>query len=133
MAESGSTSAQPRLRDVITNLRPQVTFLWGGVAGVVVAAIAVGALFFTGVFTVNTAGLVSLDSQKVELRIQLELEDSSITTEVACPETIVAPIGFSFVCMVQTPEGYVSQADVTITNVIGDINWNLRTELPQDG
>jgi hypothetical protein len=133
MAESGSTSAQPRLRDVITNLRPQVTFLWGVVAGVVAAVIAVGALFFTGVFTVNTAGLVSLDSQKVALRIQVELEESGTTTEVACPETIVAPIGFAFVCMVQTPGGAVSQAEVTITNVLGDINWYLRSELPQDG
>ena len=122
----------PRLRDVIAQLSPRVTFLWGGALGIVASSIVVGALFVFGIFAVNSAGLVSLDSQKVALRIQLELEDAGITATVACPESIVAPVGFLFVCMVQTPAGYVSQAEVAISNVLGDVNWNLRTELPLD-
>jgi hypothetical protein len=98
--------------------------------GTVLSVVAVGALFVMGVFSLNTSGLVSLDSDKVALRIQLELEESGIMATVGCPEQVVAPVGFLFVCMVQTPEGYVSQAEVAIVNVLGDINWNLRTELP---
>jgi hypothetical protein len=98
--------------------------------GAIASAIAVVALLAFGIFTINTAGLVSLDSNKVELRIQSELEEVGITTTVGCPESIVAPVGFLFVCSVQTPEGAVSMAEVAIANVLGDIIWNLRTELP---
>ena len=122
----------PRLRDVIAQLSPRVTFLWGGALGIVASSIVIGALFIFGIFAVNSAGLVSLDSEKVALRIQLELEDAGTTATVACPESIVAPVGFLFVCMAQTPAGYVSQAEVAITNMLGDISWNLRTELPLD-
>jgi hypothetical protein len=118
------------MRDVIASLRPQVTFWWGSLIGTILAAVAVVAMFILGIFTLNTSGLVSLDSDKVAMRIQLELEEAGIVATVACPEQVVAPVGFLFVCMVQTPEGYVSQAEVAIVNVLGDINWNLRTELP---
>lgn len=98
--------------------------------GFLVAIVAVFAMFLLGIFTFNTSGLVSLDSDKVALRIQFELEEAGIVASVACPDQVVAPVGFLFVCMAQTPEGYVSQAEVAIVNVLGDINWNLRTELP---
>jgi hypothetical protein len=98
--------------------------------GAVVAAGLVVAMFVLGIFTFNSSGLVSLDSEKVALRIQLELEEEGIEATVGCPEQIVAPIGFTFVCMAQTPEGYVTQAEVAIVNVLGDFNWSLRTELP---
>lgn len=130
MSESGSSASQPRMRDVISSLRPQVTFWWGSLMGFLVAIVAVFAMFLLGIFTFNTSGLVSLDSDKVALRIQFELEEAGIVASVACPDQVVAPVGFLFVCMAQTPEGYVSQAEVAIVNVLGDINWNLRTELP---
>ena len=130
MSESGKSPAQPRMRDVIAALRPQVTFWWGSFMGAIVAAGLVVAMFVLGIFTFNTSGLVSLDSEKVALRIQLELEEAGIVATVACPEQLLAPVGFQFVCMAQTTEGYVSQAEVAIVNVLGDINWNLRTELP---
>jgi hypothetical protein len=130
MAESKGSAAQPRLRDVIASLTPQVTFWWGSGLGVIASAIAAAALLASGILTINSAGLVSLDSNKVELQIQSKLEEVGITTTVGCPESIVAPAGFLFVCSVQTPEGAVSMAEVAIVNVLGDISWNLRTELP---
>ena len=98
--------------------------------GMIVAAVLVVAMFVLGLFTFNTSGLVTLDSAKVELRIQLELEDKGITATLECPEQIVAPTGFMFLCLAQTPEGYVSHTQVTIANVLGDLIWNLKTELP---
>ena len=98
--------------------------------GTIVAAVLVVAMFVLGLFTFNTSGLVSLDSAKVELRIQLELEEQGITATVNCPDDILAPKFFMFLCNAQTPDGYVSQAQVTIANVLGDIIWNLKTELP---
>ena len=130
MAKSGSTTAQPRLRDVITNLRPQVTFLWGIVAGIFVSTSAVVALLVVGVLSANTNGLVALDSEKVALRIQLELEDAGYSTIVDCPNPIAAPVGFMFQCVAEDPRGNVAKVEVIISNVLGDINWNLRTELP---
>ena len=130
MSESVDNVAQPRMRDVIASLRPQVTFWWGNLMGMIVAVVLVFVMFVLGIFTLNTAGLVSLDAEKVALRIQLGLEEQGIIATVACPEKLLAPVGFQFVCMVQTPEGNVSQASVSIVNPLGDINWGLRTELP---
>lgn len=120
----------PRLRDVIAQLSPRVTFLWGGAVGVIASSMIVGALFVFGIFSVNSAGLVSLDSEKVALRIQLELEEAGYNTVVTCPDPISAPVGFMFQCVAEDPRGYVAKVEVHITNVLGDINWNLRTELP---
>jgi hypothetical protein len=78
MSESGKSPAQPRMRDVIAALRPQVTFWWGSFMGAIVAAGLVVAMFVLGIFTFNTSGLVSLDSEKVALRIQLELEEAGL-------------------------------------------------------
>jgi hypothetical protein len=130
MAESGSAKAQPRFRDVIATLRPQVMFWWGTGVGVLVSGIGVIVLFLLGVLTTNTSGLVSLDSEKVALRIQLELEEAGYSTTVQCPNPIAAPIGFMFQCVAQDLNGNVAKVEVAITNVLGDINWNLRTELP---
>jgi len=130
MSQSANSAPQPRMRDVIASLRPQVTFWWGSFTGAVVAFVLVVTMFILGIFTLNTSGLVSLNSEQVALRIQLELEESGIVSTVACPEQLLAPVGFQFVCMVETPEGYVSQAEVAIVNVLGDVNWKLRTELP---
>ena len=98
--------------------------------GTIVAAVLVVAMFVLGLFTFNTSGLVSLNSDNVELRIQVELEEQGIAAIVECPEQIIAPMGFMFLCIAQTPEGYVSHTQVTIANVLGDILWNLKTELP---
>ena len=130
MSESANSAPQPRMRDVIASLRPQVTFWWGSFMGVVVAAALAFTMFILGIFTFNNSGLVTLNSEQVALRIQVALEEEGIEATVGCPDPIVAPIGFSFVCMAQTPKGYVTQADVAIVNVLGDINWSLRTELP---
>ena len=130
MAESGSAKAQPRFRDVIATRRPQVMFWWGTGVGVLVSGIGVIVLFLLGVLTTNTSGLVSLDSEKVALRIQLELEEAGYSTTVQCPNPIAAPIGFMFQCVAQDLNGNVAKVEVAITNVLGDINWNLRTELP---
>jgi hypothetical protein len=35
-----------------------------------------------------------------------------------------------FQCVAQDTSGNVAKVEVAITNVLGDINWNLRTELP---
>jgi hypothetical protein len=133
MAESKGSAAQPRFRDVVATLRPQVTFWWGSGLGVIASAIAVAALLAFGIFTINTAGLVSLDSDKVALRIQTELEDAGINTVVDCPDELVAPVGFLFVCMAQTPDGAVAQVETTIVNVLGDVIWDLRSDLPVNG
>jgi hypothetical protein len=133
MADSKDSAAQPRFRDVVATLRPQVTFWWGSGLGVIASAIAVTALLAFGIFTINTAGLVSLDSDKVALRIQTELEDAGIKTAVDCPDELVAPVGFLFVCMAQTPDGAVAQVEATIVNVLGDVIWDLRSDLPVNG
>ena len=130
MDDERRKAAPPRLRDVIANLSPKVTFVWGAVVGIVVSTTAVVALLVLGVLSANTNGLVTLDSEKVALRIQLELEDAGYSTTVTCPDPIAAPVGFMFQCVVEDPRGYVAKAEVHITNVLGDINWNLRTELP---
>ena len=133
MAESKGSATQPRLRDVIASLRPQVMFWWGAVAAFFVSGVIAAVLAASGIFSVNSSGLVSLDSEKVALEIQLSLEESGVTSTVGCPGYIAAPIGFSFVCMVNTPEARVTQAEVTIVNVLGEIIWNLRDELPTNG
>jgi len=130
MDDERRKAAPPRLRDVIANLSPKVTFVWGAVVGIVVSTTAVVALLVLGVLSANTNGLVTLDSEKVALRIQLELEDAGYSTVVKCPDPIAAPVGFMFQCVAEDPRGYVAKVEVAITNVLGDINWNLRTELP---
>jgi hypothetical protein len=117
------------LRDVIASLRPQVTFWWGSGIGIAVSAVAAAVLFAFGVLSVNSAGLVSLDPDRVALEIQFALEEQGVTTTVECPSTIIAPVGFGFQCMVTTPEGAFSQADITIGNVLGEIIWSLRYDL----
>jgi hypothetical protein len=128
MAESKGSAAQPRLRDVIASLRPQA-FWWGSGIGVAVSAVIAAVLFAFGIFSINSSSLVSLDPKKVALEIQFALEEEGVTTTVECPTTIIAPVGFSFECMVTTPEGGFSQADITIGNVLGEIIWSLRYDL----
>jgi hypothetical protein len=129
MAESKGSPAQPRFRDVIASLRPQVTFWWGSGIGVAVSAVAAAVLFAFGIFSINSSTLVSLDPEKVALEIQMELEEQGVTADVQCPSPIVAPVGFAFSCTVGTPEGLYSPADITIVSVLGEIYWSLRYDL----
>jgi hypothetical protein len=129
MAESKGSPAQPRFRDVIASLRPQVTFWWGSGIGVAASAVAAAVLFAFGIFSINSSTLVSLDPEKVALEIQMTLEEQGIENTVTCPPEIVAPVGFGFECMVGTPEGNFSQADVTIGSAFGEIIWSLRYDL----
>jgi hypothetical protein len=129
MAKSADSAAQPRFRDVVASLRPQVIFWWGIGLGIAVSAVVAAVLFAAGIFSINSSTLVSLDPEKVALEIQMALEEQGIENTVDCPAQIVAPVGFGFECMVGTPEGKFSQADVTIGSAFGEIIWNLRYDL----
>jgi hypothetical protein len=131
MAESKGSAAQPRLRDVIASLRPQVTFWWGSGIGIAASGVAVAVLFAFGIFSINSSSLVSLDPKKVALEIQMGLEEQGVTTTVECPGTIVAPVGFSFTCMVGLPTGFTI-ADVIIGNAFGEVIVNLRNKPSSD-
>jgi hypothetical protein len=102
-------------------------FWWGTGAGALASALVVAALFAVGTLAFNQGGLVSLDPKKVEMEIQMGLEEQGVTTTVECPTTIVAPVGFSFSCMVGLPTGFTF-ADVTIANVLGELIWKARNE-----
>lgn len=104
----------------------------GGLVGLMLGGILLLVALMTGLLTPNVGGLVSLSPDMVAKRIAFELQDQKISATVDCPKTITAPIGFSFVCMVNTPEGNVARAQVTIVNVIGDINWWLTSDLPEN-
>jgi hypothetical protein len=94
-----------------------------------VSGVAVAVLFAFGIFSINSSSLVSLDPKKVELEIQMELEEQGVTADVVCPNPIVAPVGFSFTCTAGTREGTYSPADITIVSVLGEIYWSLRYDL----
>ena len=126
------TQRGPTLADVIRHWSRRSWAICGLVMGLVLALVVVLALLGTGVLAFNRDGLVSLDSKLASKRIATELQDQKISAVVECPETIVAPVGFSFICMVNTPEGNVARVQVTIKNIIGDIFWNLTTDLPQN-
>jgi hypothetical protein len=56
------------------------------------------------------------------------LEEQGVTTtNVECPNPILAPVDFSFTCMVGLPTGF-TVADVTILNPFGEITWNARNK-----
>ena len=129
MSETTNPTAQPRMRDVIATLRPQVTFWWGSLMGTVMSAVLVLAMFVLGIFTFNISGVVSIDPKQAALEMQFELEQQGVEISVECPPVIVAPVGFSFECVAATPKGEFSQIDVTIENVIGDLIWSYRYDL----
>ena len=129
MSESENSAAQPTMRDVIASLRPQVTFWWGSLMGTSVAAVLVFAMFTLGVFTFNTAGVVSVDPKKAALEMQFELEQQGVEVTVECPPVIMAPVGFSFECVATTPQGEFTQVDAIIENVIGDLIWSYRYDI----
>lgn len=132
LEEFSTTPPAPTLADVARHWSKRTWGIFGLVSGFLASLVTVLILMATGFLTLNTSGVVSLNPELVAKRIQVELEDELIQSTVACPDPIVAPVGFWFECMINTPEGNVSRAQVTISSIVGDVSWFLQTDLPQN-
>jgi hypothetical protein len=102
----------------------------GLVVGILASVLVVGSLLLTGVMSFNRDGLVSLNPQSVAKQVVEGLDKQGITATVECPATLVAPTGFSFICMAQGEDASVAQVSVTIADAMGDIGFTLLSDLP---
>lgn len=120
----------PTLGDVIRHMSKRAWGVSGLVLGIVAVLVVGGSLILAGVLSFNRDGLVSLDPESVAAQLVSELDQQGITATVECPATVVAPVGFSFICMAQGEEASVAQVSVTIADAVGNIGWTLISDLP---
>jgi len=120
----------PTLGDVIRHMSKRAWGLSGLVLGIVAVLVAVGSLILAGVLSFNRDGLVSLDPESVAAQLVSELDKQAVTATVECPATLVAPVGFSFICMAQGEQASVAQINVTIVDSLGELGWHLISDLP---
>lgn len=120
----------PTLGDVVRHMSKRAWGISGLVVGILASVLVVGSLLLTGVMSFNRDGLVSLNPQSVAKQVVEGLDKQGITATVECPATLVAPTGFSFICMAQGEDASVAQVSVTIADAMGDIGFTLLSDLP---
>jgi hypothetical protein len=121
----------PTLVDVARHWSKKTWGFIGIASGILAATILVLIMVATGLLTFTLSGLVTLSPASVAKQIVADLESQGITATVECPSSLVAPTGFSFVCMAQGEDASVAQVNVTIVDSNGEIGWHLLSDLPQ--